>query len=63
MTQAENDEITRKAAHHAAHQILQQPTTVRVTVLIEHLDGSVHETNGTLNAEELAEKKRLAEGI
>ena len=62
MTQAEADTITPKVAHEALHQILQQPTTVRATLLVEHIDGSVHETAGKLDAAELADKKRLIEG-
>lgn len=61
MAQAEDDEITRKVVSEAVTQILKQPTTVRIEIIIEHLDGSRQETTGILDTVELTEKKRLGD--
>lgn len=46
MTQAEDDEISRKIANQAVRQLLKQPTVVNVEIIIHHLDDSQSVVSG-----------------
>ena len=62
MTQAEQDEISRKLVLSAMRQLIAQPEVAKVTVTVTYLDDSAREYNAGLDETELAAKVTEALG-